>query len=191
MHGKFRLLVALGLLGSAIAATAAFTQRKFSTDPLSYWRYPVKMIGELLDDGESLMGDIRPGPGSGVIIRDERTRDDTGDFEYTGQLRLWDARTLEVTDVVEGVVSGNLYYRNIALDDDMTHVAVAKQSAAVQTWNLETGQIIATELLKAEPNGPSADLRPRNYTHEDPLISPDGSTSAAFDETQKTIALAI
>ncbi|MEM9151398.1 MAG: WD40 repeat domain-containing protein, partial [Cyanobacteria bacterium P01_F01_bin.3] len=169
--------------------TVAFTQRKFSTDPISYWRYPVKMIGELPDDGESLIGDIRPGPGSGVIIRDERTRDDTGDFEYTGQLRLWDARTLEVTDVVEGVVSGNLYYRNIALDDDMTHMAVAKQSAAVQTWNLKTGQIISTELLKAETNGRSANLRPRNYTYEDPLISPDGSISAAFDEVQKTIAI--
>lgn len=198
------LLIFVGLVGSAIAATTAYTQRQFSTDPISYWRYPISLIGALPDDEDTLIGDIRPGMGSQLIIRDERTTDETGDYLPIGQLRVWDARTLKMLGVMEGLLPGYLDYGNVAFNAATTRMAVTKPVNALQTWSLETGEVIATELLEpgvepgatesvsaqslqAEENEPvQSDFA---YASDNPLTSPDGKISAAFDKDKQTITL--
>lgn len=164
---------AAGVTVAAIIGLWIFTALRYRSNPLSLLLHPVREQRSFLDGSINRHNNARPSISRLRFANDGKVLVGsalTGSYRPENIGQLWQVPSLTPLRPVD---DESMWLHNMAVSDDLTWIALAGASPAVQFWDVATGQV------KATLSGPERLLTL-------PTLSPTGKRLAAYRQVGKS-----
>ena len=124
---------AVSAIAALVAGTWIYSEHKYGTDPISYWRYPIVKEAKFKAYEESDVFAVRFSADGQRLITQS-----AADRVRTERLDIWNAQTFKRLDTIE---DPSISINDIRISDDQRRIVATGLATSLQVWDGQTGQM--------------------------------------------------